>query len=100
MNKDINTLPPHPLVKKNLLKGVDFSNELLYAIESISKKYEEHISNSIELGHFNKLDKSILYLCRNLIQYNKIYKKMLKEYNEYEKKYSYPTIYGLKKPKL
>tara|TARA_Y100000361_G_scaffold147878_1_gene159982 strand:- start:104 stop:409 length:306 start_codon:yes stop_codon:yes gene_type:complete len=101
MNQYLNIPPPHPLVKKNLLKGVEFSNELLYAIETISKKYEEHISHSIELGHFYKLDKSILYVCRNLIEYNKEYKKFLREYYEYEKKYSYPNIHGsLKQPKL
>ena len=92
--------PPNPLVKKHLLKGIDFSNELLYTIEEITKKYNVHISQSIKMGHFHKLDKSMTYVCKHLVEYKKQHEKFIREYNEYEKKYSYPSTSERIQPKL
>ena len=56
-------------VKKYIQEGIHFSNELMDAIEAISQKYQEHISMSMEIGHFDDLDKVIMDLSRTLIKY-------------------------------
>ena len=56
-------------VKKYIHEGIHFSNELMDAIEEISQKYQEHISMSMEIGHFDDLDKVIMDLSRTLIKY-------------------------------
>lgn len=81
-NINMNTLPPHPYVKKHIEKGMDFSLELLDAIDTISKKYKEHIGYSIEIGNFNLVDKSLMYACRNLVAYHKKYKDLNTKYEE------------------
>ena len=94
MNQERNTLPPPPSVKKHLQQGVDFSNELLNVIEEITRKYNVHVSQSVEMGHFYKLDKSMMYVCRNLVEYKSQYKKLLEQYEHFEKEYSYPSTSG------
>ena len=76
---------PHPSVKKHLQHGVDFSNEILNAIEEITQKYNLHVSQSVEMGQFYKLDKSMTYACRNLVEYKSQHKNLLKKYE-----HSYP----------
>ena len=39
-------------VKKYIQEGIHFSNEFMDMIEDISRKYQEHISVSMEIGHF------------------------------------------------
>jgi hypothetical protein len=56
-------------VKKYIQEGIHFSNELMDAIEEISQKYQEHISMSMEIGHFDDLDKVMMDLSRTLIKY-------------------------------
>ena len=56
-------------VKKYIQEGIHFSNELMDAIEDISQKYQEHISISMEIGHFDELDKVMMDLSRTLIRY-------------------------------
>ena len=56
-------------VKKYIHEGIHFSNELMDAIEEISQKYREHISMSMEIGHFDDLDKVMMDLSRTLIKY-------------------------------
>ena len=56
-------------VKKYIHEGIHFSNELMDAIEEISQKYQEHISMSMEIGHFDELDKVMMDLSRTLIKY-------------------------------
>ena len=56
-------------VKKYIHEGIHFSNELMDAIEEISQKYQEHISMSMEIGHFDDLDKVMMDLSRTLIKY-------------------------------
>ena len=52
------------------------------------------------MGHFHKLDKSMTYVCKHLVEYKKQHEKFIREYNEYEKKYSYPSTYKRIQPKL
>jgi hypothetical protein len=66
-------------VKKYIQEGIHFSNELMDAIEDISQKYQEHISISMEIGHFDELDKVMMDLSRTLIRYTYLIK-------DYEKK--------------
>ena len=46
-------------VKKYIQEGIHFSNEFMDMIEDISRKYQEHISVSMEIGHFDKMGKII-----------------------------------------
>lgn len=96
MNQERNTPPPHPSVKKHLQQGVDFSNEFLDTIEEITKKYNVHVSQSIEMGHFHKLDKSITHVCKYLIDYKSQHKKLIEQYEQLENEYSYPSTSGSK----
>ena len=66
-------------VKKYIQEGIHFSNELMDVIEDISQKYQEHISVSMEIGHFDELDKVMMDLSRTLIRYTYLIK-------DYEKK--------------
>ena len=66
-------------VKKYIQEGIHFSNELMDAIEDISQKYQEHISISMEIGHFDEIDKVMMDLSRTLIRYTYLIK-------DYEKK--------------
>ena len=49
-------------VKKYIQEGIHFSNEFMDMIEDISRKYQEHIFVSMEIGHFDKMGKIIMKL--------------------------------------
>ena len=54
-------------------------------VEEITQKYNLHVSQSVEMGQFYKLDKSMTYACRNLVEYKSQHKNLLKKYE-----HSYP----------
>ena len=66
-------------VKKYIQEGINFSNEFMDMIEDISRKYQEHISVSMEIGHFDKMGKIIMKLSEALIRYNKQYTELVKD---------------------
>jgi len=66
-------------VKKYIQEGIHFSNELMDAIEEISQKYQEHISMSMEIGHFGDLDKVMMDLSRTLIRYTYLIRNFREE---------------------
>ena len=94
MKQERNTYHPHPSVKKHLQNGVDFSNEILDFIEEITRKYNVHVSQSVEMGHFEKIDKSMTRVCKNLIEYKARHIRLLDQYDHFEKEYSYPSTSG------
>jgi hypothetical protein len=57
-------------VKKYIQEGIHFSNEFMDMIEDISRKYQEHISVSMEIGHFDKMGKIMMKMSEALIGYN------------------------------
>jgi|TARA_B110000438_G_scaffold234207_1_gene230532 hypothetical protein len=67
-------------VKKYIQEGIHFSNEFMDMIEDISRKYQEHISVSMEIGHFDKMGKNIMKLSEALIRYNKQYTELVKDF--------------------
>ena len=69
-------------VKKYIQEGIHFSNEFMDMIEDISRKYQEHISVSMEIGHFDKMGKIIMKLSEALIVYNQQYSGLIKDYRE------------------
>ena len=44
-----------------------------------TRRYKEHVSVSIEIGHFTDLDKNLMRLSRALVRYNQQYKDLLKD---------------------
>jgi ABC-type polysaccharide/polyol phosphate transport system ATPase subunit len=75
-------------VKKYIQEGIHFSNEIMDAIEDISQKYQEHISISMEIGHFDKMCKIMMKISKTLIEYNNQYTDLIRDYekeNENEK---------------
>jgi len=69
-------------VKKYIQEGIDFSNDMMDTIEDVSQKYQEHISVSLEIGHFDEINKCMMKLCRALIRYNKQYSGLVGEFQE------------------
>lgn len=69
-------------VKKYIQEGIHFSNELMDVIEDISQKYQEHISISNEIGHFDEINKCMMKLSRALIRYNKQYSEFIGDFQE------------------
>ena len=69
-------------VKKYIQEGIHFSNEFMDMIEDISRKYQEHISVSMEIGHFDKMGKIIMKLSEVLIRYNQQYSGLIRDYRE------------------
>jgi hypothetical protein len=65
-------------VKKYIQEGIQFSNEFMDMIEDISRKYQEHISVSMEIGHFDKMGKIIMKLSEALIGYS----GLIRDYRE------------------
>ena len=65
-------------VKKYIQEGIHFSNEFMDMIEDISRKYQEHISVSMEIGHFDKMGKIMMKLSEALIGYN----GLIRDYRE------------------
>jgi hypothetical protein len=49
-------------------------------IEDISRKYQEHISVSMEIGHFDKMGKIMMKLSQSLVRYNKQYTELVKDF--------------------
>jgi hypothetical protein len=66
-------------IKKYIQEGIHFSNELMDAIEDISQKYQEHISMSMQIGHFDDLDKVMMDLSRTLIRYSYLIRNFQEE---------------------
>ena len=69
-------------VKKYIQEGIHFSNEFMDMIEDISRKYQEHISVSMEIGHFDKMGKIMMKMSESLIRYNKQYSGLIRDYRE------------------
>ena len=69
-------------VKKYIQEGIHFSNEFMDMIEDISRKYQEHISVSMEIGHFDKMGKIMMKLSEALIVYNQQYSGLIRDYRE------------------
>jgi len=67
-------------VKKYIQEGIHFSNEFMDMIEDISRKYQEHISVSMEIGHFDKMGKFMMKLSQSLVIYNKQYTELVKDF--------------------
>jgi len=59
-------------VKKYIQEGINFSNEFMDMIEDISRKYQEHISVSMEIGHFDKMGKIMMKMSESLIRYTEL----------------------------
>ena len=66
-------------VEEYIKAGIYFSNELMDAIEDVTRRYEQHVSVSIEIGHFTELDKNLMRLSRTLIRYNQQYIDLMKD---------------------
>tara|TARA_X000000368_G_C22403011_1_gene438332 strand:+ start:177 stop:434 length:258 start_codon:yes stop_codon:yes gene_type:complete len=81
-----------PLVEDYVKDGIKFSNELIEAIETISEKYSEHISVSLELGHFRDMGKTMSNVVRGIIRYNETYRELLNEFTTEERKRRLETI--------
>ena len=73
-------------VKKYIQEGIHFSNELMDAIEDISQKYQEHISISMEIGHFDKMGKIMMKISKTLIEYNNQYTDLIRDYEKENEK--------------
>ena len=43
------------LVRMNIQEGIHFSNDIMDVIEDVSQRYQEHISVSMEIGHFDEI---------------------------------------------
>jgi hypothetical protein len=69
-------------VKKYIQEGIHFSNEIMDAIEDISQKYAEHISISMEIGHFDKMNKIMMKMSKTLIEYNNQYIDLIRDYEK------------------
>ena len=60
-------------------------------IEDISRKYQEHISVSMEIGHFDKMGKIMMKMSESLIRYNKQYSGLIRDFQD-EKEQGLYTI--------
>ena len=69
-------------VKKYIQEGIYFSNDIMDVIEDVSQRYQKHISVSIEIGHFDEINKCMMKLSRALIRYNKQYSGLIRDYRE------------------
>ena len=69
-------------VKKYIQEGIYFSNDIMDVIEDVSQKYQEHISISNEIGHFDEINKYMMKLSRALIRYNKQYNEFIRDFKE------------------
>ena len=69
-------------VKKYIQEGIHFSNEFMDMIEDISRKYQEHISVSMEIGHFDKMGKIMMKMSESLIRYNKQYSGLIRDFQD------------------
>jgi len=66
--------------KKYIQEGIHFSNDIMDAIEDVSHRYQEHISVSMEIGHFDEINKYMMKLSRALVRYNQQYTELVKDF--------------------
>ena len=78
-------------VKKYIEEGIYFSNDIMDAIEDVSQRYQEHISVSMEIGHFDKMGKIMMKMSESLIRYNKQYSGLIRDFQD-EKEQGLYTI--------
>ena len=69
-------------VKKYIQEGIHFSNDIMDVIEDVSQRYQEHISVSMEIGHFDKMGKIMMKLSEALIVYNQQYSGLIRDFQE------------------
>ena len=67
-------------VKEYIQEGIYFSNDIMDVIEDVSQRYQKHISVSMEIGHFDEINKCMMKLSRALIRYNKQYSNFVKDF--------------------
>jgi hypothetical protein len=79
-------------VKKYIQEGINFSNEFMDMIEDISRKYQEHISVSMEIGHFDKMGKIMMKMSEALIRYTELVKDFKDEKETEDEKRGLETI--------
>ena len=79
-------------VKKYIQEGIHFSNEFMDMIEDISRKYQEHISVSMEIGHFDKMGKIMMKMSEALIRYTELVKDFKDEKETDDEKRGLETI--------
>jgi hypothetical protein len=61
-------------------------------IEDVSQRYQKHISVSMEIGHFDEINKCMMKLSRALIRYNKQYSNFVKDFKGDSEKGLYTII--------
>ena len=61
-------------------------------IEDISRKYQEHISVSMEIGHFDKMGKIMMKMSEALIRYTELVKDFKDEKETEDEKRGLETI--------
>ena len=79
-------------VKKYIQEGINFSNQFMDMIEDISRKYQEHISVSMEIGHFDKMGKIMMKMSEALIRYTELVKDFKEEKETEDEKRGLETI--------
>ena len=79
-------------VKKYIQEGINFSNQFMDMIEDISRKYQEHISVSMEIGHFDKMGKIMMKMSEALIRYTELVKDFKDEKETEDEKRGLETI--------
>ena len=79
-------------VKKYIQEGINFSNQFMDMIEDISRKYKEHISVSMEIGHFDKMGKIMMKMSEALIRYTELVKDFKDEKETEDEKRGLETI--------
>jgi hypothetical protein len=79
-------------VKEYIQEGIYFSNDIMDVIEDVSQRYQKHISVSMEIGHFDEINKCMMKLSRALIRYNKQYSNFVKDFKGDSEKGLYTII--------
>ena len=79
-------------VKKYIQEGIYFSNDIMDVIEDVSQRYQKHISVSMEIGHFDEINKCMMKLSKALIRYNKQYSNFVKDFKGDSEKGLYTII--------
>jgi hypothetical protein len=79
-------------VKEYIQEGIYFSNDIMDVIEDVSQRYQKHIFVSMEIGHFDEINKCMMKLSRALIRYNKQYSNFVKDFKGDSEKGLYTII--------
>lgn len=79
-------------VKEYIQEGIYFSNDIMDVIEDVSQRYQKHISVSMEIGHFDEINKCMMKLSKALIRYNKQYSNFVKDFKGDSEKGLYTII--------